>query len=623
MYLSELSIKGYKLFNEIFKLKLNSGLTVLAGENSSGKSAVIDAIRLLFFEDEYRAGISTSDFHRNIKKPAREKGVNQFYIRCTLQELNEKEQIAYLPWLNAEDSSQAVINLQVENKEDLNGRFKRTFWGGDSVSGIFEWEVLRTISCIYLPPLRDAEDKLRDYRGSRLARLLKNLKQEIPEGEDHPLEKKVTEFNKSLLKEDTINTANKSIKRYLMETIGPVFSQDTLIQFSEVRFDRIAESLKLLFYPLIPQGGKDTDQKMFRELNENSLGYNNLLYLATILAELEGLKDSKVFHKILLIEEPEAHLHPQLQIRLMKYLQDKSKENDIQIIITTHSPTVAASVKLDMINVLSISKISETPYCVSLANCGLTDKGKFFLERWLDITKSTLLFAKSILLVEGIVESLLLPELANIVVKERNLKSCANKEEMRGITDYGVAIINMGGIYFDYFFQLFKGYQTNDDKYLDVEHINIRCAGITDCDPDSSAKPTNREPCECKNSKLYLVDELKENSKNCRLFYNLKTFEYDLALTGNNLKPMYEVFLKMIDTDGTLKVQAEEYLKTDWSTKNEIEKSDAAYWLLDHIKKDKKGIYAQSLAYELSQQNIDLSVPTYIKEAVLWILGDL
>ena len=196
---------------------------MLVGENSSGKSAVIDAIRLLLLEDEYRLGVSPTDFHRNIQKPARAKGVDQFSIRCVFRQLSEKEQIAYLPWLNAENSYEAIVNLEVENKEDLYGRFKRTLWGGDSVSGIFEWELLRAISCIYLPPLRDAEDKLRAYRGSRLARLLKNLKKEADEGTEHALEKKVSEFNKSLLKEDTINNANKSIKRYLRETIGDGF----------------------------------------------------------------------------------------------------------------------------------------------------------------------------------------------------------------------------------------------------------------------------------------------------------------------------------------------------------------------------------------------------------------
>ena len=621
MYLAELNIQGFKLFDKEFKIEFNPGLTVLVGENSSGKSAVIDAIRLLLLEDEYRLGVSSTDFHRNIQKSAREKGIDQFFIRCLFKELSEKEQIAYLPWLNAVDSHEAFVNLRVENKEDLYGRFKRTLWGGDSVSGIFEWELLKAISCIYLPPLRDAEDKLRAYRGSRLARLLKNLKQEVPEGEEHPLEKKVTEFNRSLLKEDTISKANKSIKRYLRDAIGMVFGQDTLIQFSEAKFDRIAESLKLLFYPQVPPEGKDTEHKMFRELNENSLGYNNLLYLATILAELEGLNDAKTMHKILLIEEPEAHLHPQLQIRLLKYLEEMPVGNDIQVIVTTHSPTIAASVKLDAINVLSISKIGETPYCVALSDCGLSDEEKFFLERWLDITKSTLLFAKGILLVEGIAEGLLIPELAKIFIKEKNSGGGSSKEQMRTLADYGIAVINMGGIYFDHFFQLFKGYQIKGNDCVEVNYISVRCAGITDCDPETQTKPTSAARCECKNPKLYLIDELNKHSKKCRLFSNLKTLEYDLAMTENNLKSMNEVFLKIIDTDGPIKKQAQSYTAVDWSKKDEAEKSEAAYWLLEHID-DKKGMYAQLLAYEISRQKISLFVPGYIKDAISWVLGD-
>ena len=328
---------------------------------------------------------------------------------------------------------------------------------------------------------------------------------------------------------------------------------------------------------------------MFRELSENSLGYNNLLYLATILAELEGLDDSKTLHKVLLIEEPEAHLHPQLQIRLLRYLQDRSEERDIQVIVTTHSPTIAASVKLETINVLSISKIGETPYYVSLATCGLTDNGKFFLERWLDITKSTLLFAKGIILVEGIAESLVIPELAKIFIKEKNLNSEASKEQLRTLADYGVAIINMGGIYFDYFFQLFKGYRIKDNEYEKLDYINIKCVGITDCDPEIQSKPTNKNPCECKNSKLYLVEELQNNSPTCRLYYNVKTFEYDLAMTDNNLNFMNEVLIKIIDKEGPIKKKAQEYVAVDWCKKDEKAKSEAAYWLHEHIQ-DKKRI---------------------------------
>lgn len=69
MYLSSIKIKGYKVFNQEFKVTLNSGLNILVGENGSGKSTVIDAIRLVLLEDEYgRSGIDASDFHRSIDR---------------------------------------------------------------------------------------------------------------------------------------------------------------------------------------------------------------------------------------------------------------------------------------------------------------------------------------------------------------------------------------------------------------------------------------------------------------------------------------------------------------------------------------------------------------------------
>ncbi|MBP8114341.1 MAG: AAA family ATPase, partial [Chitinophagaceae bacterium] len=297
MYLSSIKIKGYKVFNQEFKVTLNSGLNILVGENGSGKSTVIDAIRLVLLEDEYgRSGIDASDFHRSIDQPAKAKGAGKIEIRTEFDSLNDDEQVAYLPWLNINTPTKAILNLSIENKEDARGKFKRKIWGNESESGLFEWELLNRIACIYLPPLRDAEDKLKAYKGSRLARLLKNLKKAENPDELHPLEKKFAAFNKDLLRDDSIKSANKSIQDNLLQSVGQIFGQDASIQFSEINFDRIVERLKLLFYPLLPGTGATRDLNMFRELEENSLGFNNILYLATILAELEGLDSLKTSH---------------------------------------------------------------------------------------------------------------------------------------------------------------------------------------------------------------------------------------------------------------------------------------------------------------------------------------
>ncbi|MDL2424615.1 AAA family ATPase, partial [Pseudomonas sp. BAgro211] len=133
------------------------------------------------------------------------------------------------------------------------------------------------------------------------------------EGTAHPLEQRVGDFNKELSESDkyAIKQANQRIGDSLKEALGLNLSQGTLIQFSEVNFSKIVEGLRLLYYPDLSEAAAT----QFRSLEENSLGYNNLLYIASILAELilEAGDDrgEETYLRLLLIEEPEAHLHPQ------------------------------------------------------------------------------------------------------------------------------------------------------------------------------------------------------------------------------------------------------------------------------------------------------------------------
>jgi putative ATP-dependent endonuclease of OLD family len=618
MYLSEISIKGYKVFNDECKVVLNPGMNILVGENGSGKSAVVDAIRLILFEDEYgRAGITETDFHRPITAATKSRGAKRIVIRTTFHSLNDSEQVAYLPWLDLADPAKAILNLAIENKEDGRGKFQRKMWGNESETGLFEWELLNRIACIYLPPLRDAEDKLKAFKGSRLARLLKNLRQQADPADMHPLEKKFAAFNKDLLRDDSIKTANAAIQENLKKAVGNVFGQDASIQFSEINFDRIVERLRLLFYPLLPASGTTTELNMFRGLDENSLGFNNILYLATVLAELEGLNNDEVSHKVLLIEEPEAHLHPQLQIRLMQYLNLKAADDNIQIIVTTHSPTLASSIDIAALKVLTVKKAGENPVFTSLAKCGFNKETKFFLERWLDITKSLLLFAKGVMLVEGIAEALVIKELAKFA-----LKKLANdfpaKSYMNDLEEYGISIINLNGIYFRHFMTIFQGYKKNaNGTFVKTDFIPIRCSGLTDNDPDTAAVPTAAATSPGKNPQLYMINDLATHSTTCRLYSNLKTFEYDLAMEGNNLAIMSAVQLELVTTDKGIKKTLTAYSNTDWTLETDPTKAQAAYWLLNHID---KGDFAQALALRLTKPGLTFSVPDYIVQAVKWVV---
>ncbi len=634
MHLKELAIEGYRTFGNEFQIEFSPGLNVLVGENGCGKSAVIDAIRELLLEDEFgRSSLTTTDFHRPFFVGA--KASKEIRITATFDELKNHEPVAFLPWMISDN--RASLNLHVENKETARGRYKRALWGGSSRASMFERELFDRIDCIYLPPLRDAEAKLQEGRGSRLARLLKTLNQDAIAKGAPPLEKEVAAFNASLAGDDTkaIAQANKLIRNALKDAIGEVFGQETSIQFSENSFTRIVESLRLFFFPRFQD---KPAQELFRSLEENSLGYNNLLYLATVLAELSSATGD--YLRILLIEEPEAHLHPQLQTRLLKHLEATAKKSGMQVILTTHSPVLAAAVSLQTVIHLPTAREPATQ-AVCLRQFELSPDSERFVSRWLDVTKSTLLFAKAVILVEGIAESLLLPQLARLALKIHNdacdahnltadvAKGGKLKSKLpESLDDAGVSVINMNGIYFRHFMPLFCSV---DGK--GTQRLPIRCAGVTDNDPpyettDAAGVKTPVIPSPSQlvagtNPDLKYAALVKA-SPNVRLFPNsLKTLEYDLAMEGSNLKLMLSVAAKLA-ADGehpVISKKLTELAVPSWAPDtNWPPRGTAALYLLDHID---KGEFAQSLADELMKPEhaAAFAIPDYLTKAVVWACG--
>lgn len=626
MYLSELRVEGFRCFEGVFKVSFNGGLNVIVGENGAGKTAIVSAIRQLFRDSESgRYSLSSDDFFCAFKSGSAASSF--FSIQANFMDLEPAEKIAFLPWTGGTDT--ASLNLQVENKE-VRGWYKKHIWGGSSRGSQFDPEMVDLIQCIYLPPLRDAESKLTNGRQSRLSKLLKainrkELKVSRENNEPHPLEVKFRDFNDALATDEqlTIKSANALIYGHLEKAIGHHFGQSTRIQFVESDFTKIVESLTLLFFPNMVVD----DQSLFRSLSQNSLGYNNLLYIASILAELtlDEEDEEQPLLKLLLIEEPEAHLHPQLQIRLLNHLKSVAEKNkNVQVIVTSHSTVLASSVEID--SIIHLSKLSP-PVATPLRLCDLPDSSKQFINRWLDVTKSNLLFASGVILVEGIAEQMLIPILANVVLNGESIE------------DKGVSIINLNGIYFKHFMRLYcnlKGLEDEQDQ--NGLNIPIRCSGITDLDPPKKeifenaqgldeerlVIPYDDHLVDGENHALKLLGTINDSEKARLLVSKYKTLEYDLAMEGNNAALMASVVSSLWPIPKSRKsviiTELNRIAKEDWTKRSSKDKAQAAYEILTRIDDARigKGIFAQVFADKIVKEKLQISVPRYVEQAILW-----
>lgn len=382
----------------------------------------------------------------------------------------------------------------------------------------------------------------------------------------------------------------------------------------------------------------------------NGLGYNNLIYMSLLLAKMQAdadgnyMGDNAKVYPILAIEEPEAHLHPAMQYKFLKFL-DKNLKVDHkvrQIFITTHSSQITAAVKLD--NIICLHKGEDGITNVCYPGKVFTDsdedkKSKNYVQRFLDATKSDMLFARKVILVEGIAENLLMSTLA--------------RYDGKSLEDQHVAVVNINGRYFNHFVKLF-----NTESSPNAIPKKVAC--ITDRDPVRKKKEANCKFTVCYPFDLYKDNEHYEYSVNAeeeektfrehssiRYFSQDenkgKTFEYELALCNPDLELL--VTESMSNQSEIKNMMGGDYAQAKVKVKNnkkwnDVKTSiDSTDWEEDEKRRHliaarylsslDKGENALELCLAL-EENFELeagnehkkifNVPPYIHNALEWLL---
>jgi putative ATP-dependent endonuclease of OLD family len=320
----------------------------------------------------------------------------------------------------------------------------------------------------------------------------------------------------------------------------------------------------------------DSSKRKDFELYQNGLGYNNLIYTATVLGDLKQRKElHEETYAALLIEEPEAHLHPQLQSLFFNYLNKLDKEQGFQIFISSHSPTITA--KANLRSVIVLQNQTNKIHALSLSKSGLTDENHKYLHKFLDVTKSQFLFSNGAILVEGISETLLLPVFSRIIGTEYDIDKA------------GIELVNLNGVAFSHFANLFN----NDDER---KCLKTRCSLITDDDTIDE----NEEIA----SRARIASGLAK--KNLKVFLAEKTFEFELFIAGNKdilltiFAEMHPVSAAKIVPNDDIKLHAKNFLDKVISNKA---KAELAHRLSVLLSMDEAA-------------RISFIVPNYIRNAI-------
>ncbi|WP_081073482.1 ATP-dependent nuclease [Burkholderia stagnalis] len=531
MYLKHIHARNYRAFGDgtsapALDWELSPGLNILVGENDAGKTGIIDSIRQVLLTTSYEPiRLFEQDFHIHGGDRA-----HTLTIEATLCGLNPDQEASVLEWLTLEKDGSCSLVLHLEARYHPPQATKRARvdtivrTGANGTGPEVGYAVRELVRATYLKPLRDAEAELRPGRQSRLSQILG--------AHNHISGQEVNDFDKTSPNEiperlvGLMAFAQHHLGEHVVvKSVEKDINDNYLSQFAffgdniQSRI-RIAPDLALtpilekFELSLLPRAHIHPDARCAR-----GLGYNNALFMAT---ELVLLRDGEEL-ALLLVEEPEAHLHPQLQERVMDLLKEHSRESQdekrVQVILTTHSPSLVSTARIE--DMTLVHKAQTFPLAAGKTRLKRTDYS--FLRRFIDATKANLFFARGVMMVEGPAEAILLPAFAEM---------CG-----RSLSKHGVSIVNVGHTGLYHYARILQREGGGPDIPIPVVCLTDRdiVPDVAQSYVDKPAKGQRFDSDYSGPEMAAVVQSKKERAEGGKTIVCVSdrwTFEYDLALYG-------------------------------------------------------------------------------------------
>jgi len=633
MYLSKIKIQNYKGIENL-EVNFNPKINIIIGENGSCKSAVIDAIRLLYNLGEpiREISIANEDFHENISKNSggTYTNIQADLITITYEfrglELVQKGAFYEYMVVDVTNTDNDYAKIELQYKQDKKYPLF-TYSTGNIAGQKADTNTFRLFQHYYLGALRDSTKDLLNVRSNILGKVIKRLVDRNNSEDD--IKAIIKDANVKLLARDEVSTTKDNINNNLDKIFKALDQNQIGLHIEQSKIEYIVNVIK----PYLPHDWQHNSEEGF-QLWQNSLGFNNLIYIATVLGDIkERIVDDPIAHFALLIEEPEAHIHPQLQLSLYNFLKAANEAPNSQLFITTHSPTLTSKVPFE--NLIILDKrafvineifndredekiIQDTTKKKTLTKEDI-EKKMNQLQRYIDVTKSQMFFAKSCLFVEGISEELLISTFCEV----ENFK----------LEDYRIELVNIDGISFYPFMFLFNSTNnekrlpkkiailTDDDRYPKSKEVQFNIEKLIETNYASldnlyTHLTTNTECNRVKN-----LNSVANSQPSILIKSSFQTMEFDICFSNIEATKtlLKENFLfKYLDSTYTSEMtHVHTYLGKLQDTLSPIEKQKTAIlmWKCLPAKADFAQDFSLHILSNLPDAKSSFKVPIYMKDA--------
>jgi predicted ATP-dependent endonuclease of OLD family len=623
MHISRLEITNFRNFGEPAFVIALKPFTLLLGENNVGKSNLLAAVSLLFGQElssVQRRILDVDDLNHdavvNFKKQVANESIDvdaiafpEVVVRATLTDISDDQHPVIGDWYTSHDLTEARVTYTFSVRGNFNRKewlesqrsslrqarallsesehtsawkwvdfpiseYRHLLYGGDQPSQECDPYFMRMLRVEILDALRDAE---RELVAGGENRLLYRVLRQSTDSRHGTLKASLQALETAVHENPALSGIKTEVAKLLQRVSLLSEDEDHSIglQFSTPEAGELLKRIGMTYgaHPM--------------SVARNGLGRNNLLYVALMLSQIAKSSaptpgdDTHVSFRFVGIEEPEAHLHPHLQDHLAGNIEDLRKDHSggLQLVLTSHSTHVAARLQLANTAVLFRSDVSgqlSSHYVLDGIDVEKDKDAVRFLSLYLDATKSRMLFARRLLLVEGIAEQALLPVLFE--------QSCGQTLESIGCT-----ILNVNGVAFRHFLAIVRN------------GFFKKCVVLTDA--DTGTKFENRAAA--------LRNDFSGSPHIQIQVTELSTFEKDLIhanSSGAGKEALFEALCRIKPLSGpSLRLQ---------TGANDIA-VEAFFSEIERYKAE----FAFSLASHLRESSETLSIPKYIEDAFNFLRG--